>query len=148
MFALADNVTPTWDWEQFQNWSTEKKTLVFGAYYDKKYPPLNVSYENVCRLEVERFDHRKSAQEVAYGRWLHNIEPETEAFHDHPKGLLVSIPIHECESSLAQRESNTLPLTISVAGRLGAEPESIEIQIRVGEVGTWLIILGRSFEIS
>ena len=100
-----------------------------------------------CRLSVERFDHRESAQEVAYGQWLHNIEPENDAFYDYPKGLLITIPIHECESSLAQPKSKPLSLTIIVADRLGAEVEPIEIQLQVGKVGTWLVVWGRSFEI-
>lgn len=147
VFAQVDIVTPKWDWEEFRNWSADKRALVFGTYYDKRYPSLNFSYQSGCRLSVERFDHRESAQEVAYGQWLHNIEPEKDAFYDYPKGLLITIPIRECESSLAQPKSKPLLLTIIVADRLGTELEPIEIQLQVGKVGTWLVVWGRSFEI-
>jgi len=70
LIAQIDDLYPTWDWEEFQDWSPEKRTAVFGDFYDNRYPSVNVSYQGACSLQVESFEHRESAQELAYGQWL------------------------------------------------------------------------------
>ena len=148
IFAQVANLEPTWDWEEFLSWPPEKRASVFGAYYDKKHPEVSVFRQNACRLQVETFDHRESAQGFAYGVWLRPWLLPEPAVARHPRGLLVSIPIQECESSLPQLRSTVQSFSISVAGIPDDESDTIEIEFRIDLVGTWIKVLGRSFEIN
>ena len=148
IFAQVDDLRPNWDWDEFQNWPSEKKTSIFGGYYDKKHPTVSVIRQSACRLEVETFDHRESAQEFAYAVWLRPFLMPEPAVAMHPKGLVVSIPIHECESAVPQLWTTAQSFTISVSGIPQVDSETIEIVFRLSVVGTWLEVLGRSFEIN
>lgn len=148
VIAYADNVIPTWDWEEFRSWPSEKRAAVFGTYYDQKYLALNASHEVGCPLQVEKFDHRESAQETDYGQWLHKVVPDKDAYSVSPKGLIVSVPVHQCASLLEKPQSKAQVLTLSIASRPGIESEAIELQFRVSRVGAWLVVWGRSFEIN
>ena len=148
IFAQVDDLKPGWDWEEFQSWPSEKKASAFGDYYDKKHPTVSVIRQSACRLQVETFDQRESAQDLAYGAWLRPLLVPEPAVAMHPRGLVVSIPIHECESAFPQLWTTVQSFTISVSGFPEVEPETIEIELRLGVVGTWIKVLGRSFEIN
>jgi hypothetical protein len=60
LVAQIHDINPTWDWEEFQDGSPEKRTAVFGDFYDDKYPSLKVSYQGTCSLQVEKFEDRES----------------------------------------------------------------------------------------
>jgi len=148
VIAYADSVIPTWDWEEFQSWPADKRATVFGTYYDEKYLSLNVSHEVGCPLQVEKFDHRESAQETDYGQWLHKVVPDEYAYSISPKGLIISVPVRQCASLLEQPQSNAQVFTLNIASDPDIESEAIEIQFRVSRVGVWLVVWGRSFEIN
>lgn len=148
LIAAVDDLEPTWDWEEFRGWPEEEQRSVFGAYYDRKYPSFDISFQSVCPLLVERFDHRESAQEMTYGRWLHNIEPANDGFYDLPRGQTVSVPIEACETTLDELRSEAQLLVVSFADAGIEDVESIEIEFRIGKVGTWLKVWGRSFQLS
>jgi len=146
MIAAVDGLERTWDWEEFQDWSNEKRRSVFGDYYESRYPPLDVAFQTACPVQVESFDHRDAALEIDYGQWLHDV-PATDSFYVAPKGLIVSVPLEGCKNSLEELQQETQLLLVSVADSHGNVSEPIEIEFRVGRVGTWLRIWGRSFEI-
>ena len=148
MFAAVEGLEPTWDWEEFQDWPEEQQKSAFGAYYDRKHPSFDIAFQGACPLQVKRFDHRESAQEMAYGRWLHNMEPANDEFYDLPKGQTVSVPIGACETALDELRSEAQLLVVSFADAGIEDVESIEIEFRIGKVGTWLKVWGRSFQLS
>lgn len=44
-------------------------------------------------------DYLDSAQEHAFGRWLYDL-PTVDRPDDHPKGLLIQIPVDDCGALL------------------------------------------------
>lgn len=135
LVAQVDDLNPTWNWEEFQDWSLETRTAVFGDFYDSKYPSLRVSYQGTCSIQVDSFEHPDSAQEVAYGQWLHNL-PQDKPISRHAKGLLVTVSIDQCKTSLGQLRSKAQLLKVTVTGVSGVGAASIDIEFRIGDIGT------------
>ena len=148
LFAAVEGLEPTWDWEEFQDWPEEQQRSTFGAYYDRKHPSFDISFQSACPLRLERFEHRESAQEMAYGRWLHDIEPANGEFYDAPRGQTVLIPIEACDTDLDKLRSDPQLLVVSFTDTGIEGVESIQIEFRIGTVGTWLKVWGRSFQLN
>ena len=131
MAQANDQADPPWDWEDFQDWPEAEQVARFGEYYDQKYRDVTVARISRCSYEVENFDHRDSAREMAYGRWLHEM-PTPRIDDDHIKGALVRIPLAECEKHEDGSQSREAELTIIVGDR-----DEITITIRVEFVDAW-----------
>ncbi len=131
---------PVWDWEEFQSWSADKKALVFGSYFDQIYSDVNILHESTCPLMAEGFDHRGSAQEVAYGRWLHGM-PKSDDPGDHAKGVSVRVPVVNCEKRLTRPAGDVEELTVIVDNGRDEQDNQVTVRFRVYVVDTginWL----------
>ena len=131
MAQSNDQSGPLWDWDDYQDWSEAKQAAAFGEYYDQKYRDVSVARISRCSYEVEYFDQRDSARELAYGRWLHDM-PTPRIDDDHIKGALVRMPLAECEKRADGSQRRDAELTIIVGDR-----DEITITIRVEFVDAW-----------
>lgn len=141
MIALSNDrpTDPSWDWEEFQSWPPDKKASVFGSFYDQKYRDLSVLHESTCPIRLENFDQRGSAQEVAYGRWLHGMP--SDVIGQHPKGVSVGVPVANCDKRLTLPAGEVEELTVIVDSGRGEEAKQIRVRFRVYLVDTgihWL----------
>lgn len=119
---------PQWDWEEFQSWPPDRQSTTFGSFYDQKYRELSVSHSLECPLPVESFDHRESAQEVAYGRWLHDLSSDEIGLH--PKGIMVDVPIGSCDRRANSPAGAIEEFTVTVHGGPAEEDKQVEIRFR------------------
>ncbi len=141
MIALSNDrpTDPSWDWEEFQSWSPDKKASVFGSFYDQKYRDLSVLHESTCPFMLKNFDQRESAQEVAYGRWLHSMP--SDVIGQHPKGVSVRVPVANCDMRLMRPVGEVEELTVIVDSGRDEDAEQIRVRFRVYLVDTgihWL----------
>lgn len=131
MAQSNDRADPPWDWEDYQGWPEAEQAAAFGEYYDRKYRDIAVARMSRCSFEIETFDHRDSARELAYGRWLHDM-PTPRTDDDHIKGALVRVPVAECDKLSEGSKAREAELTVIVDGR-----DEITITIRVEFVDAW-----------
>ena len=131
LVALSNDwpAEPQWDWEEFQSWSPDKRASVFGSFYDQKYRDLSVSHTLTCPLTAESFDHRESAQEAAYGRWLHNLPSDVIGLS--PKGISVNAPIAGCDRRAKSPAGDIEEFTVTVDSGRAEEAQQVEVRFRV-----------------
>ena len=132
-----DQPDPPWNWEEFQTRSAEEKALTYGQYFDSIFLNINVRHQSKCPYQAISFDHRDSAQEQAYGRWLHQ-QPMRDRLNGPTKGLYVQIPVSDCTFLLNQPGTKLEALTVVVASERAEDDDEIEIRFRVVVVDTWL----------
>lgn len=138
MIALSNDwpTDPSWDWEEFQSWSPDKKASVFSDFFDQKYRDLSVLHDSTCPFSVNSFDHRESAQEEAYGRWLHGIP--SDVIGQAPKGVWVGVPVANCDMRLTPPAGEVEELTVIVDSTRGEEAEQVKVRFRVFLVDTYI----------
>lgn len=131
LIALSDDwpAEPQWDWEEFQSWSPDKKASKFGSFYDQRYRDLSVSHTLTCPLTAESFDHRESAQEAAYGRWLHDLPSDVIGLH--PKGISVRAPIAGCDRRSKLSVGDIEKFTVTVDSGRVEKAHQVEVKFRV-----------------
>jgi len=134
MSAISNDrpTKPSWDWEEFQSWSPEKRASVFGSFYDQKYRDLRVLHESTCSIRVESFDHRESALELDYGRLPNNI------ISMHHKGVSVEMPVANCNKRLTRPAGEVEELTVIINSGRGEEAEQVKVRFRIYLVDTSL----------
>ena len=131
LMAQAHNqADPPWDWEDYQDWPEADQVARFDEYYDLKFRDVSVASISRCAFEIEHFDHRDSAREMAYGRWLQDMGKAP--IDDAIKGALVRIPVAECEKLPDGSGAREAELTVVVG-----EQDEIPITIRVEFVDAW-----------
>ena len=131
LVALSNDwpAEPQWDWEEFQSWSPDKQASVFGSFYDQKYRDLSISNASTCPITVESFDGRESAQDAAYGRWLHNLPSDVIGIA--PKGIVVGAPIASCEQRAKLPAGDIEQITVIVDSAGAEKAQQVEVRFRV-----------------
>jgi hypothetical protein len=120
---------PQWDWEEYESWSPGKKASMFSSFYDQKYFDLRVSHTSTCMLTAEGFEHRESAEEAAYGQWLHDLPSDIIGLH--PKGVSIRAPVANCDGRSKSPAGDIEELTISVDGGIVDEDQQLQVRFRV-----------------
>jgi hypothetical protein len=142
---------PSWQWQEFETWSPEKRKLEYGKYFDQVYYFVEVSPESPCRFRTTRIDHRESAQEFEYRLWQSDVEiyhrflEGKEAafrFHEGMRGLVVEFPIADCGNLLGLKQGERAVLTVTVRDTAGAVldeiPVEFDLRLREAFVDYWL----------
>ena len=138
LIALSNDwpTDPSWDWEEFQSWSPDKKASVFGDFFDQKYRDLSIIHDSTCPFSVSNFDHRDSAQEDAYVRWLDGISGD--AIGRATKGVWVGVPVANCDMRLTPPAGEVEELTVIVESTRGKEAEQVKVRFRIVLVDTYI----------
>jgi hypothetical protein len=133
----SDAPDPPWDWEEFQTLPAEEKAETYGRYFDQIFLDVSVRHQSKCPYRMVSFDHRESAQEETFGRWLRGqvVRDQRQVLS---KGLFVQIPVGECAFLSNQPETTLETLTILVASENTKSVDETEIRIKVSVLGTWL----------
>ena len=120
---------PQWDWAKYESLPPDKRASMFGSFYDQKYRDLSVSHTLPCPLAAESFDQRESAQEIAYGRWLHNLPSDVIGLH--PKGVSVRVPIAGCDGRSKLPAGDIEEFTVTVDSEGVEETKKLQVRFRV-----------------
>ena len=126
-----DRADPGWDWEDYQEWPAAVQAARFAEYYEGRYLDVTVAGISRCTFDVETFDHADSAREAAYGRWLHDMG-DVRPVDELAKGMLVRIPVSECEKRGSGPQSREVELTLLVG-----DQDETTITIRVEFLDAW-----------
>ncbi len=133
----SERPAPTWDWNEFQTWPEEDRARVFGNFYDQVYLDLDVSHGFDCAVNIDHFDHRGDAQEVAYGRWLREL-PKRNSLDEPLKGVAVVFPAEQCLEELESSGNNSGTLVVGVSNIHGEELDRLEIDFSIVVVETFI----------
>jgi hypothetical protein len=137
LVAQASNrPVPSWTWDEFENWSVQKRNEAYGEYFDQVYLYLDVSHESSCPIRVERFDHRESAQQNEYSMWRSDVEVYERfvkgeesifRFSEGTRGLFVEFPIADCENLLDAQPGELATLIVLVRDNDGEVLDEIQV---------------------
>ncbi|MEL7187070.1 MAG: hypothetical protein AAFN50_11660 [Pseudomonadota bacterium] len=123
---------PQWDWDDYQSLPADEKASTFGDFYNQKYRDLIVSHAMTCALTAENFDHRESAQEVASGSYgRRTLELPSNVTGLHPKGILVTAPIANCDQRTTGPAGAIEEFTVTLDGGREREVQRIKVRFRV-----------------
>lgn len=120
---------PQWDWREYESWSPEKKASTFSSFYDRKYLDLSVSHTLPCPLIAEGFDHRESAQEAAYGQWMHELPSDIIGLN--PKGVSIRVPVDNCDRRSKSPAGDVEEITITVDSGSVEKDQQLRVRFQV-----------------
>jgi hypothetical protein len=121
---------PEWTWSEFGNWPQARRDATFSDWFDRVYLDVSVSGNPECPLQIQHFDHRKSAQQFLYANWLREVQP-VHRFAEGTKGMLIEFPVDQCFAAGGSEDADYAWVVADVRVHDGELLDTVRIGYRI-----------------